>query len=264
MSNVPFNAFMRLVSYNILDGGEGRADPLAEVIEAQRADIVCIVEADKIEVIERIANRLKMDFIHAPGRKSAAALMSRWPISKTINHGLLRNDGPEKSFLEAEVIEPGGRDWSIGVVHLHAHARDEDEQHRERKLAGVLEVFARHRSATRPHLLVGDFNANSPYQQIDPARCYPTTRKEWEENGGQIPRRVVQRILDAGYVDAFRAFDAHKAETNGTFTTQFPGQRVDYSFAFGFETSSIQNAWIEYDRLAKYASDHFPIGLEIV
>ena len=36
---------MRICSYNILDGGEGRADPLAEVILAQRPDIVAIVEA---------------------------------------------------------------------------------------------------------------------------------------------------------------------------------------------------------------------------
>ena len=34
---------MRLVSYNILDGGEGRADPLAEVIEAQRPDVIGLV-----------------------------------------------------------------------------------------------------------------------------------------------------------------------------------------------------------------------------
>ena len=31
---------MRVVSYNILDGGEGRADPLAEVLIARRPDVV--------------------------------------------------------------------------------------------------------------------------------------------------------------------------------------------------------------------------------
>ena len=49
---------MRIVSYNIL-GGEGRADPLAEVIEAQRADIVGIVEADFLPAIERMATQLR-------------------------------------------------------------------------------------------------------------------------------------------------------------------------------------------------------------
>ena len=58
---------MRIVSYNILDGGEGRADPLAEVIEAQRPDVVALVEATDLTVIERIARRLGFDYVHAPG-----------------------------------------------------------------------------------------------------------------------------------------------------------------------------------------------------
>ena len=69
---------MRMVSYNILDSGEGRADPLAEIIEAQRADVVCLVEASDLSVVERIANRLKMDYVQAPGRKKqASALLTR-------------------------------------------------------------------------------------------------------------------------------------------------------------------------------------------
>src|SRR4051794_12127129 len=139
---------MRLVSYNILDGGEGRADPLAEVILAQRPDIVALVEADHLAVLERIAARLSMDFIHAPGNKSAAALLSRWPIRGSINHAPLHGE-LEKSLLEATVVEPdgrdgtgGGREWTIGVAHLHARADEDDERQRERVLAIVLDVFA--------------------------------------------------------------------------------------------------------------------------
>src|SRR4051812_32888412 len=164
---------MRLVSYNILDGGEGRADPLAEVILAQRPDVVALVEADHLFVLERIAARLSMDFIHAPGNKSAAALLSRWPIRDSINHAPLHRE-MEKSLLEATVIEPdgkgAGREWTIGVAHLHARATEHDERQREQEIEVVLDVFARHRSANRPHLLAGDFNANAPYQQIDPAK----------------------------------------------------------------------------------------------
>ena len=97
---------MRIVSYNILDGGEGRADPLAEVIEAQRPDLVCLVEADVPEVVERIANRLKMDFIRAVGKKHASALLSRWPILESINHGQLQPN-LRSSLLEATVRHPG-------------------------------------------------------------------------------------------------------------------------------------------------------------
>src|SRR5580765_3015494 len=108
---------MRIVSYNILDGGEGRADPIAEVIEAQRADVVALVEATDLTVIERIANRLGMDYVHAPGNKQASALLSRWTIRDSVNHALLR-PGISKSLLEATLVDPAGSEWTIGVVHL--------------------------------------------------------------------------------------------------------------------------------------------------
>ena len=78
-----------------------------------------------------------------------------------------------------------------------------------------------------------------------------------------MPRRVISKVLEAGYVDTLAARHELYAATTGTFTTQTPGQRVDYIFTHGIDRSRIRDAWIEYDRLAKYASDHFPIGVEI-
>jgi endonuclease/exonuclease/phosphatase family metal-dependent hydrolase len=253
---------VRLVSYNILNGGEGRADPLAEVILAQCPDIVALVEADSADVLDRIASRLKMDCFHARGRTTAAAVLSRWPIVEAVNHAALR---PEisKSFVEAKVREPSGREWNFGVVHLHARATDADERIREGEIEVVLDVFAGRRRRGTAHVLAGDFNADAPEQLIDPAQCKPATRKAWEHNGGNLPRRVVSKMLAEGYVDTLLEIEPKKARTIGSFTTQYPGQRVDYIFGFGIDRARIRSAWIERDRLAKYASDHFPIGVEI-
>lgn len=254
---------MRIVSYNILDGGVGRADPLAEVILAQRPDIISLVEADDPVVVERIATRSKMDFIHATGGEKGAALLSRWNIRQTIDHVALGGND-FRSFLEATVIDPGGFEWTIGVVHLHPRAFEADERLREKQVARLLEVFQDRREKKTPHLLVGDFNSNSPIQQIDPARCKEKTREAWEANGGSIPRRAIQRLLDAEYVDTLDAVDPGAAKRVGSFTTQFPGQRIDYVFSWGFERPKIEQAWIEQDRLATYASDHYPVGAQIV
>lgn len=253
---------MRIVSYNILDGGEGRADPLIEVVEAQRPDIVALVEATDLTVIERAANRLKMDFIQAVGNAQASALLTKWTISESVNHALL-HESLSKSLLEATIIDPTGVEWVVGVAHLHHHAADADEIVREAELNIVLDLFSSHAKSGQPHLLCGDFNANSPIQRIDPARCKPSTQKAWNENGGALPRRAIQMLLDAGYVDTLHAVSPDYASTHGTFSTQQPGQRVDYIFTHGFDRSRIKHAWIEYDRLAKYASDHFPVGAEI-
>jgi endonuclease/exonuclease/phosphatase family metal-dependent hydrolase len=228
---------VRLVSYNILNGGEGRADPLAEVILARRPDIVLLLEATHPDVLDRIAGRLKMDCFHARGPEHAAAILSRWPIAETIDHGALH---PEisKSFFEATVVDPGNKErWTIGGVHLHARAGEENDRIRQREIEVVLDVFASRRGDNRPHVIAGDFNAHTP--------------------------AVVQRMRAAGYADTLEAADPHAAKAAGTFTTQSPAQRFDFVFAFAIDVGRIRHAWIEQDRLAKYASDHFPVGAEI-
>jgi endonuclease/exonuclease/phosphatase family metal-dependent hydrolase len=255
---------MRIFSYNILDGGEGRADPLAEVIAAQRADVVALIESENEEVLARIAKRLGMDYVKAVGgHENAVALLSRFPIRDSINHAALHPDVLTKAFLRATVTDPAGTDWYLAVVHFQHRATEEHERIREREIALVLDTFAKLRTSRTPHILLGDFNANSPHQRIDLQKVKPSTREQAAANGGTIPRRVIQQILDAGYVDTYQALHADRAATQGTFTTQFPGQRVDYIFTHSLPRDRLKSAWIEYDRLAKYASDHYPVGAEI-
>jgi endonuclease/exonuclease/phosphatase family metal-dependent hydrolase len=253
---------MRLLSYNILDGGEGRADPLGEVIEAQRADGVALVEADDPAVVGRIASRLKMDFVTGQSAHHSAVLMVRGKILESVNHAVL-HDGFDGSFIEATVQPAGGSVLTIGVVHLHAHATEADETIRQRQLQTILKVFQGRRAAGVPHILCGDFNANSPTQRIDFSKAKPATIKEAAANGGDVPRRVVRELLDAGYVDTLAHVRGPAADTMGSFSTQHPQQRVDYVFTCGFPPAAIADAWIEHDRLAKYASDHFPAGVEL-
>lgn len=253
---------MRIVSYNILNGGEGRADPLAEVIEAQRPDVVALVEAECPPVVERIANRLKMDYVVAEANGTAAALLSRFPIESSINLALLHPDVLTRSCLRVTLQ---GRDETLdaGVVHLHAYAFEGDEHVRLREIERVLRVFEPLRLANQPHLLIGDFNASSPDQQIEISRCRQSTQQAFSANGGRIPRRVVQRILDAGYLDALSRAAGGAIDQVGSFSTQSPGERVDHMFSFGIDPNRMAHAHVEQDRLAKYASDHFPVFLEI-
>jgi endonuclease/exonuclease/phosphatase family metal-dependent hydrolase len=253
---------MRIVSYNILNGGEGRADPLAEVIEAQKPDIVALVEADVSAVVERIASRLGMDFIHAPGPKHACALLSRWPIRETINHAAVVPD-ISRSFLEAVVQDPLGSEWPIGVLHLPAGATESDEDARIRELAIILDRFKDHRVAKRRHILCGDFNSNAPYQRIDPVRCKIKTQEAWKKNGNKLPRRVIEAMTGIGYHDTYHGLHDEQLELIGSLDTQHPGQRVDYIFTFAVPPAAIKDARVEQDRLAKYASDHFPIFAEM-
>jgi len=252
---------VRLVSYNILDGGDGRTEALAEVIESQRPDVVVLVEADVPAVVQRIAGRLKMDFLLAEGRKHGAAILARGRIAESVNHSLLRTEFAD-CVLEAAVAT-GGAEWVVAAVHLHPRARLEDEAKREREIDAILEIFAPRRAENRPHLLAGDFNANSPIQRVDPEKCKPRTRHDIDANGGVLPRTAIGKLLSAGYVDTLHAVVGSEAETTGSFTTEHPGQRVDYIFAYGVEAGRFKEARVVQNGLAKSASDHFPVMVEI-
>jgi len=253
---------MRVTSYNILDGGIGRGDPLAEILLAARGDIFVLVEADDETVLAHLAKRLGADFIAAPGDGHTVAVLSRWPIVQTVNHALLVQNGP-RSLVEAVVRHPDGREISIFGLHLSARAYEENEQTRLAEVDALLRITQMLCNAGRPHVLAGDFNSNSPVQDIDIAKCKAKTREAYAANGNRIPRRVIQRLLDAGYVDTLAATKPEAAKTAATFTTHEPGQRVDYIFAFGLAEAAVADAWVEQDRLATYASDHYPVGAEL-
>jgi endonuclease/exonuclease/phosphatase family metal-dependent hydrolase len=252
---------MRILSYNILDGGGPRLELLGRVIEAERPDVVGLVEAEDPGVVEGLAGRLNMDFIRAEGSKKASALLSRFPIRHSINHAP-QHPNLSKSLLEAAVVDPSGAQWTLGVLHLHARGTEHDETIREGEIAEVLEIFRPHREARRPHLLLGDFNSNAPYQKIEPTLCKPSTQKAFYSNGGHLPRRVIARLLDEGYADSLRTLYPLMSQTCGSFSTEKPGQRVDYIFTFGIDASRLQKARVVYDEPARDASDHYPVMLE--
>jgi endonuclease/exonuclease/phosphatase family metal-dependent hydrolase len=120
---------------------------------------------------------------------------------------------------------PGVGPVPVGVVHLHSRAYEADEQIREREIEAILRLTAGHRDRGTPHLLCGDFNANSPTQKIDLDKAKPKTRDAWEANGGQIPRRTIGRLLTAGYVDTLKAAKGDAADETPSFTTDHPAQR---------------------------------------
>lgn len=206
---------MRIVVYNILKGGEGRADPLAEVIEAQKADIVALIEADDLTVLDRIAGRLKMEVIHAPAGKHAVALLSRWPIVNSVNHGALW-ETPAGCLLEAGVRTTGG-DVIVGVT------QSEDPQDQP-----VADAFAQHRQAGTLHLVCGSLQAP-------------------------------ERLLQLGYIDLLAGAQSQEAQASSAQ----PPRQTDAILAHGVDPSKVKSAWVEQDRLAVYASDHFPVGVEI-
>jgi endonuclease/exonuclease/phosphatase family metal-dependent hydrolase len=255
---------VRIISYNILDGGVGRADPIGEVLAAQHADVVILPEADDDYVIDRTARRLQCDVIVGPGRHHRVAVLSRYTIVQTINHALLGSAAQQSlppCLLEVQIKLPDGKIISIFALHMRSGAKQADEQRRLADLTGVLRVTDLLRKNNSPHILAGDFNSNAVAQPNNLQACKPSTQRAYKANGNVLPTNVVTSILQAGYIDTLAARHAQDAESMHTFSTHHPGQRVDYIFSFNM--SRINDAWVERDRLATYASDHYPVGADV-
>lgn len=160
---------LRVVTYNILLGGLGREELIASVLERCDADVVALQEASDLGVVDRLAARLGMNVAVGepsdPASRLNLAVLSRPPIRRYENH---RHAGMLRAHLACE-LRLGGRvlpQVRIHVVHLAARfgERNNGEARRMREMARVLDDIEGWPQA--PHLIVGDFNAVAPGDQV--------------------------------------------------------------------------------------------------
>src|SRR5438270_8543559 len=93
---------LKLVSYNIREGGEGRLAAIARVLRQQKPDIVALLEASSRANVESLAQELGMEigFGESNNPIGHIAWLSRLPIYRTANH---RHHRLAKTLLEIEV-----------------------------------------------------------------------------------------------------------------------------------------------------------------
>jgi endonuclease/exonuclease/phosphatase family metal-dependent hydrolase len=157
----------RILSYNILVGGTGRVNQLTQIIQSANPDVVGLVEATNIHVVEALAERLGMQYCISSNprhlRDWQVALLSRLPIVREQVHKL---SAGEKPVLEVGVKEADGRELTVFVAHLEAafsHGWAGDSI-RRREVREILSIMQARRGI--PHLLMGDFNAIAPGDRL--------------------------------------------------------------------------------------------------
>jgi len=193
---------LQIVLYNIMTGGEGRADPLAEVVLAQNPDVVAVIEAittrGEDAPLRRLARRLDMEFVTAASSLDsthAVALLSRFPIVRSVDWSLAKGLDQPTLLADVDVPDAGGASMVVSIVVTHMKVPVE---------------------LPTSELVLGTFE--SP-------------------------------IVIEGFVDA------NDLPTRPT--TPAPTDRVDRILLS--PNWHAQNVRIETDRLATYASDHYPV-----
>ena len=226
---------LRIVTYNIWNGGEDRIDTIEGVLRAQDADLVALQEANDRANVGLLAQRLGMELVYGEANSDyAVAWLSRRPVERAENHRLPVLD---KTLLELEV---GG--LRLFATHLSAGRTKADEPHRNEETEAILDKIG------DADVLVGDFNAVGPGEEIGPPPP--------EEQLDHVSRRPIELILEAGYVDAYRALhDDH----GWTYLTWRPWARLDHVFVSPKLTVERCDVVTEADA----ASDHFPLVADV-
>ena len=240
---------MKVLSYNILHGGVGRAGRIAAVIRDAAPDLVLLQEATSPAVVAELARETGLAVWGAQARHSTAFL-SRAPVA---SHRWLRPRGARHPFLE--VVLGDGVSRAFGL-HLSAWFSKWSERRRARELRLLLESVREHQHGF--HLLAGDFNALAPGERLEPWRMPRWIQAMIWVSGRDIARDTIQLMLDSGYVDAWRL--SHPANPGHTFPTWDPHVRLDYVFLPARYAERIATVQILTDATqAKDASDHYPL-----
>lgn len=238
---------VRLATYNILDGGVGRESSLVRTIRACAADVMVLQEARNPAVVERLAADTGMAAC-AARRGHSLAFLSRAGVQDFAWHKPRRS---RHAFLE--IVLPDG--FRVFGVHLSAVHSAWTERRRVRELGALLASIEQHQHG--PHVLAGDFNTLAPGELLDVRQLPHRLRPFVWLSGGQIRWRTIQRVLDAGYTDVWRAQHPHQA--GFTFPTWTPHIRLDFVFIPSALADRITECRVVTDGAAPEASDHFPV-----
>jgi endonuclease/exonuclease/phosphatase family metal-dependent hydrolase len=253
---------VRLLTYNIREGGVGRADAIAEVIEAAHPDVVALQEARDPLVVERIARQAGFPF-WGSRRSHSTGFLSRVPV---IDHAWRHPPHTRHALLEVSLADGLPR---LFVLHLRAWFSKWSEQRRARELRGLLDgiqdQLIREQHAFAFHLLAGDFNALAPGERLDPSPMPAWIRGMIWLSGRDIARSTIEMMQSDGYVDAWRTKHADaESEPGYTFPVWLPHVRLDYVFTPAAYASRVIGCEVRRTPdVARTASDHFPLLVEI-
>ncbi|MEZ4676059.1 MAG: endonuclease/exonuclease/phosphatase family protein [Caldilineaceae bacterium] len=277
---------MRILTYNIhgwrTQAGEPNWAAVADVIAASEADIIGLNEVFYPRILPgmaepalaALARRLQMHFVFGaclrwpaqdelPADAYGNALLSRWPIIASAAHHLTPKEADQQAMLaekeqrvllEARVLRPDTPPLTVYVTHLD-HT---DEYVRLIQLRAARQWLVRDRN--RPHLVMGDFNAISPWDFADRPAAYAQLAAH--EKGQNLivddkGPQVIAQMEKHGYVDLLRQLGSAGQQSFIPATDM--NLRIDYIFASSALAPQATTCLVWQEVPGQEASDHRPV-----
>ncbi len=246
---------MRVLTYNILDGGINREPLILKIIESTQPDIVMLQEVFDSTPLQEFAAQLNMHHFLARGNTSRhLAILSHFPIVESqSNHPFPPSF---KSTLYAKLEYTPDHFIHAFGLHLVPHPFIAFELWRkwEKEVAFRQALLI----DSEPCFLAGDFNAIAPGDQPN-TQLWPRKLKLMRAlQAGRLFHYAINDILLKGFADCYRS--KHPENQGYTLPTGSPTTRLDYIFANNVLKDKLKScSIINGTPDAKKASDHYPL-----
>jgi len=249
--------FLRLMTYNILDGGENRETHIVDVIQSTKPDIVVLQEVFTEEILKFISQSLAMNYyIGASNKRRKTALLSKFPVRTFRSHHpvfpIWRN------FIDAEVeFEPTRAARIIGV-HPMANLGVVFELWRSLEAIYVINHVQKYQNI--PCLIAGDFNAIAPNENVKIENMPNWLKWMIRLQGNRVYHFSIKKVISAGFTDCFRLLNS---DNGFTLPPPNPNARLDYIFVNSKMKEYLTKCWVVREpNSVNLASDHYPVVAE--
>jgi exodeoxyribonuclease III len=249
---------MKLMTYNILNGGEAGINLVIDIIKQEAPDFLSINEANTFasnkEIIERISKETTLPYFHlalSGEHDYHVAVFSKYPFKKLEEIKPLMRAGI-LVVVDTEIGE-------ICIVGTHLTPYTEDLRLPE--IERIMDAQKQHQN----RILMGDMNSLSKYDDYNPETINVFNDMQMKKFTTERKLRfdVIDKIRSAGYFDVGQEKGKNKVYTAPTASINELEAHLNMRLDYIFVSESLLKQVISYDvvknQLTDKASDHYPV-----
>lgn len=229
---------MRILSWNILQGGGKRADDIATEITDTQSDLVLLQEfrnGKSAPTILTALSSMGLDHVHtanSDARKNTVMIASRYPVQVTAVNDELDSDLLFRATINCESSDLACNDLTLFVGHL---------PQKKKQVPYLDALYQLDLAQLQNAMIVGDLNCGIPFADSD-TKSFDNTH-------------IFQSILAKGWIDSWRS--RHKdAKEFSWVSSRGNGYRYDHSLSSPAMDKRIQSIDYQHAPRESGLSDH--------
>ncbi len=252
----------RIAHYNILNGGEGRLDKIQKVIKKIDPDVCGILEAVGWQKEEKFFKKFAKDSgfnffkIAEANSKYNIAILSKKPFSiKKITYGF--------RHVAVQVVLKDEKYKGLNIFYVHLSPVSEDLRLKElERLLIRIKKFPK-------SIIMGDFNALSLKDPYNHKKLLSFFKEKNIVKYGinQLRFDVIKKMELFGLFDSMsylkKPFTFSVPTISNTDINHALNIRVDYAFITKGLLKDLNEAKIFKNKIADFASDHYPFYIDL-